>query len=63
MDLAPNEMCQMGLTIMKIDAQQQQDYGMKICDDMFRAVYGSPAEVLSDQWEDLRTTNVPSANS
>lgn len=61
MELAPNEMRRMGLIFMKIDAQQQQDLGMKICDEMFRSLYGCPAEVMSDMWEDLRTTNIANA--
>lgn len=61
MDLAPNEMRRMGLIFMKISVQDQQDLGMKMCDDFFRSVYGCPAEVLSDMWEDLRMTNIPNA--
>lgn len=61
MDLSPNDVRQFGLTFVHLSVRDQQEYGLSLCDDLFRAIYGSPPECISDLWEDLCTTNVPTA--
>ena len=61
MNLSPNDFCRMGLQFAKMTLPEQETKGVAKCYDLFRALYGSPPEVLSDLWEDLCITNIAAA--
>ena len=61
MNLSPNDMRRMGLGFANIPPHHQHSKGPNKCDDLFRSLYGSPAETLSDMWEDLCSTDIPTA--
>ena len=58
MNLSPNDVRRRGLALVHVTEQEQASKGMGLCDEMFRSVFGSPAECLSDMWDDLCHTNI-----
>ena len=61
MILSAHDIRQMGLLVAKMTDAEQTAKGPDLCNELIRALYGSPPEVLADVWHDLCNTTIPGA--
>ena len=61
MILSPNDVLRLGLMVGRMTPEEQQSKGNHACVELFKGVYGSTPEVMQQIWEDLCTTQIPTA--